>query len=160
MDAPTSVLVIDDDPTFRSIVRHILQRDGYQVLESASTSEALETAARELPSVILLDLMMPQGLGQDFILDAKNHAALKDIPILVCSGRTSVLDERTCLRLGAAGYIRKPFEVKDFRQKVREAADRASTGLRSGPAAVERLEPADGLVESIMPEDLFPSTPT
>jgi len=125
MKRKSAVLVVDDDPSFRTFVKTILEtKEDYEVIEAADVADGLVAAAKDLPQLIILDLMMPVRSGQDFLVEARTNAAIKHIPILVCSGRDSELDARRCQILGAVGFIRKPFEVADFRYKVDKAVGR------------------------------------
>ena len=125
MKSKSAVLVVDDDPFFRTLVKSILEEKGdYEVLEAADVADGLAAAAKNLPQLIILDLMMPVKSGQDFLVAARTDAALKHIPVLVCSGRNSELDARRCSLLGAAGFIHKPFQVDDFKLMVRKAVGR------------------------------------
>jgi len=122
MSMKSSVLVIDDDPSFRSFVKSILEhKQDYEVIEAADVEGGLDAAAKGLPQLIILDLMMPHKSGQDFLVEARTNEAIKHIPVLVCSGRDSELDARRCRILGAVGFIPKPFELEDFRFRVRKA---------------------------------------
>lgn len=125
MKSKSTVLIVDDDPSFRMLVRNILEsKDEFEVLEAGDVTDGLAVAAKDLPQVIILDLMMPKRSGQDFLVEARTNTAIRHIPILVCSGRDSELDERRCRILGATSFIRKPFDLDSFRLTVGRAVGR------------------------------------
>lgn len=122
MNDRSSVLIIDDDPSFRTLVRSILEvKKDYTVLEAEGVDDGLALAIKDPPQLIILDLMMPHKPGQEFLVSAKNDEAIKHIPILVCTGRGNEMDSRRCRMLGAADVISKPFDMEDLRYKVRKA---------------------------------------
>lgn len=102
-----SVLVIDDDPAARDLVRRYLVREGMEVATAASGSEGLALAASVHPSVILLDVMMP-GMDGWAVLDAlKRDPALADIPVVML---TMVDERRLGFALGVDAYVTKPVD--------------------------------------------------
>jgi CheY-like chemotaxis protein len=104
------VLVVEDDADLRSVMRDALETEGCEVALAADGREALEqlrTGAR--PCVVLLDLMMPNMDGWQFMEEVRLHPSLARIPIVVVSAYGSADGVRS---VGAADYLRKPFRIE------------------------------------------------
>ena len=109
MQAKSKILVVDDDPFQREMVRGLFEGDknNYEVLEAPDAMAGLETAARELPHLIICDVLMPRLTAFDFIAAVRTTPDIRHIPILVCSAKQPPVD-RECLELGANAYMVKP----------------------------------------------------
>jgi DNA-binding response OmpR family regulator len=112
----TKILLIDDDPTILQLLKLFLENEGYQVMIAESGSAGLEIAAKQLPDLVIVDLIMP-------VLDGfETSRRLRELgvqSILVMSHRH---DERSVIRsleMGADDYLRKPFAVPIFLAKIR-----------------------------------------
>jgi len=101
-----SVLVVDDDPAFRELVGRILEREGYTVTEAENGRVALERLAETAPGLILLDLMMPEMDGFEFINEFRRHEAWLAVPIIVVTAKDLSVEER--LRFN--GYVEQIIE--------------------------------------------------
>ncbi len=100
-----TVLVIDDDPTVRQMMRRYLQREGFRVVTAADGEEGLRIAARIVPSVITLDVVMPEKDGWDVLRSLKSDPRLSSIPVVMLS----IIDEKNKgYALGASDYVVKP----------------------------------------------------
>ena len=99
-----SALVVEDDPDGREMIGRMLESEGWQVRQAANGRLGLEEVARERPSIILLDLMMPEMDGFQFLDEVHRHAEWKDIPILVVTAKELSGAEREKLN-GYAGRI-------------------------------------------------------
>ena len=100
-----TVLVIDDDPTVREMMRRYLQREGFRVVTAADGEEGLRVAARIVPSVITLDVVMPEKDGWDVLRSLKADPRLFAIPVVMLS----IIDEKNKgYALGASDYVVKP----------------------------------------------------
>ena len=158
MSAPT-VLVIDDEPQIRRVVRHALEAEGTRVLEAASGREGADLAAAERPDLIVLDLGLPDVEGIDVCRDLRAWSA---VPVMVLSARHSDVEKAALLDAGADDYITKPFSPVEFRARVRAHLRRARlAGGSSGDARVEagnlvidlvgRTVTRDGIVVHLTP---------
>ncbi len=117
------VLLVDDDPQIHDLIGTMLAREGYRVDHAGGGKEALEKARAEHPTVILLDVMMPQVDGWAVLGILKADPALKDIPVVI----VSLLDERPLgLTLGAAEFLNKPVDRTRLIDTVRAYAGSAS----------------------------------
>jgi CheY-like chemotaxis protein len=118
MRVPT-ILVVDDEPTIRTMVRRMLARLPCVVVEASDGVEALAVVQRERPQLILLDIEMP-GLDGWAVLRALHEEGLtQDIAVVLISGNV-VLDEETARGLGAAAVLPKPFRMTAVRALVQD----------------------------------------
>ena len=104
------VLVTDDEPITRLLVKVLLERDKYEVLEASNGREAVEIAAREHPNLVLVDLHMPVMDGYEAIGRLRREFPQAALPIIVITANDGQSVERRVLELGADDYIIKPFE--------------------------------------------------
>jgi CheY-like chemotaxis protein len=110
MTRPGYILIIEDDDDIREALTQILELEGYTVREAANGREALDISSREpLPSLILLDLMMPVMDGWEVMRALVANAALAHVPVIVLSGAGDLMQEVQLL--GAVACIGKPFKV-------------------------------------------------
>ena len=108
-DGPT-VLVVDDDPHVRELVRINLELEGYSVLEASSAEEGMEALEAEVPDMILLDVMMPQVDGWEMLQRVQERFGPGGIPVVMFSGKVEAAEEATSR--GAQGFVGKPFDLQ------------------------------------------------
>jgi type II secretory ATPase GspE/PulE/Tfp pilus assembly ATPase PilB-like protein/CheY-like chemotaxis protein len=116
-----SVLVAEDDTVTRMLVKLLLERDGYTVLEAANGRQAVEIAVREHPSLVVMDLNMPEMSGYDAIAHLRRVPALAAMPVLVLTTEEGPGVERAVLKLGADDYVVKPFDPGVLSSRVKAA---------------------------------------
>lgn len=116
-----TVLVIDDDETLLEIVKANLTSVGLSVLCAYDGEEGLEMARAALPGMILLDRQMPGMDGNEVLEKLKEDSATKDIPVVMLTATNKADEIVGSLCLGAEDYIVKPFEMDDFRVRVKKA---------------------------------------
>jgi two-component system chemotaxis response regulator CheY len=109
------VLVVDDDPDILDAICDILDAEGYRVARARHGGEALERVAAELPSVILLDLMMPVMDGFAFANALRQRPLPRHIPIVVISADGN---PQKAAALGAQAYLAKPFDIDALLSQV------------------------------------------
>jgi two-component system KDP operon response regulator KdpE len=130
-----TVLVIDDEPQIRRVVRHALEADGARVLEAATGREGVDAAAAQRPDLIVLDLGLPDLPGLDVCRDLR---AWSTAPVIVLSARHSDQEKAALLDAGADDYVTKPFSPVEFRARVRAQLRRARLAAsHSGETRVE-----------------------
>lgn len=122
-----TILVVDDEPKLRQMVRLYLEREGFRVVEAANGREALFAARYEKPDLVLLDLMMPEMGGYDFI---RHFTKESDAPIIVLTARIEESDKVVGLELGADDYVTKPFVVQELMARVRAVLRRVGQKSR------------------------------
>lgn len=117
-----TVLVVEDDPSISLGLRINLEKEGYRVLVESDGERGLETARRESPDLLILDVMLPNKNGFEVLhtLRSEGH----QMPIIVLSARTGEMDKVTGLELGAEDYVAKPFSLAELLARVRAALRR------------------------------------
>lgn len=124
MSEATRILVVDDDPKIRAVVRRGLAFEGYRMVEAATGEEALEKAREHLPDLVVLDLMLP---GIDGIEVTRRLRSSGDqIAILVLTARDEVKDRVEGLETGADDYLVKPFSFEELLARVHALLRRKS----------------------------------
>jgi two-component system KDP operon response regulator KdpE len=120
MTAPSiKVLVVDDEPPIRRLLRTGLATQDYDVREAGSVEEALESIKEDAPDVMLLDLGLPGRNGMDLLAELQGKGST--FPILILSSRTDEAGIVQALELGADDYITKPFGMKEVIARLRVA---------------------------------------
>ena len=112
---PKTILVVDDEQRLVSLVRDYLVQGGYKVLTASNGKEALGIAASDKPDLIILDLMMPEMDGYEF-MRAHRHEA--NTPILLLTARVEDDEKVIGLELGADDYVTKPFRPRELLARV------------------------------------------
>ena len=161
MNAQTTVpriLVVDDDPKIRLLLRRCFEPEGYEVVEAADGDELRAALGRSEFDLITLDLNLGRDDGLSLTRDIRT---MSDVPIIMVTGKGDLIDKVVGLELGADDYIAKPFHVREVLARVRsvlrrsEKNDRSETGqnqagrkrrFRFGGWSVDfdRLELRDG----------------
>lgn len=124
------VLLVDDERAIRTICRVNLEGDGISVVEAQDGAEALERVRREQPSLVLLDVMMPEVDGWKVAAELAADQDTQEIPVVFLSARAADEDRRRAQELGAVGYVVKPFDPVQLAQIVREVIERVDAGER------------------------------
>ena len=125
MSEPTRILVIDDDPKIRTVVRRGLAYEGYRVVEAGSGEEGLEKAREHLPDLIILDVMMPGMDGLE--VTRRLRSSGDEIAILMLTARDEVKDRVEGLETGADDYLVKPFSFEELLARVHALLRRRTT---------------------------------
>ena len=126
----TTVLVIDDEAPIRLLCRVNLEAEGMDVLEAVDGATGLETARRELPDVILLDVMMPGLDGWHVAEELLDDEPTSGIPIVFLTARAELRDRARGLDLGGVDYVTKPFNPVELAPLVRDLIGRVDRGER------------------------------
>src|SRR5688572_9875889 len=103
---PQTILVVDDESKLRDLIRVFLDQEGYRVVEAANGREALYVARYEKPDLIILDLMMPEMGGFEFMRQYSKEA---HTPVIMLTAKVEDTDKILGLELGADDYVTKPF---------------------------------------------------
>ncbi len=125
-----TIMVVDDEAGYRSLIQAYLEKDGYEVVTAANGREALFVARQSKPSLILLDVMMPDLDGYEFI---RLHRKERNTPIILLTAKVEEADKVIGLELGADDYVTKPFSPGELMARVRAVMRRAiNDGSRVG----------------------------
>jgi len=123
------ILIVDDDPAILKFVRANLEATDYRTLTAVDGAEALQTVERELPDLVILDIMIPKVDGFEVCRRLREWS---QIPIIMLSALDNVVDKVKCLDLGADDYMTKPFGVNELIARVR-AVFRRSQAIETIP---------------------------
>ncbi|MBN1824345.1 MAG: response regulator [Endomicrobiales bacterium] len=115
---PSKILVADDDFDNRAIASEILASQGYEVIVALNGREAVQKALKESPSLIFLDLSMPQMDGWQAASEIKKNPATSGIPIVAFTAHAMVGDEKKALEAGCDDYLSKPCTPQSVIEKV------------------------------------------
>jgi len=118
-----TILVVDDEPQIRRVMRTALAAQGYAVAEAKSGEEALDRVRDERPDLILLDVNMP---GMDGLEACREIRGSSDVPIVMLTVRNSERDKVNALDAGADDYVVKPFGIEELLARIRAALRRAA----------------------------------
>jgi GAF domain-containing protein/CheY-like chemotaxis protein len=115
------VLLVDDDPTMRALARRHLEREGYAVIEAENGRAALDRARETEPGLVLLDLIMPEMDGFEFVAEFRKHPDWRAIPIIVVTGKEISDEDRARLNGGVERILRKETCTREsLLQEVRD----------------------------------------
>jgi two-component system KDP operon response regulator KdpE len=131
MEAQRLILLVEDEPVMRSLLRMVLEGNGYLCLEAATGPEGLSLAAEHRPDAILLDLDLPGVEGLDLLSRLREWSR---VPVLVISGRGREVEKVAALDFGADDYILKPLQASELLARLRAA-------LRRAPPRAPRMLP-------------------
>jgi CheY-like chemotaxis protein len=109
-----TVLVVDDEPVLRTIVREILHEEGYAVIEAADGRVMLEMMAKERPDLVLMDVMMPGIDGREAYRQLRLHPEHRDVPVVMLSAGVRPIK----LDPSIAGFMAKPFDISQLVELV------------------------------------------
>jgi two-component system alkaline phosphatase synthesis response regulator PhoP len=135
------ILIVDDKAELRTLLKQYLTQEGFEVVAASNGQEALFVARRERPDLILLDIMMPEMGGFEFM---RAHSREANTPIILLTARLEENDKVLGLELGADDYITKPFSPRELAARVRavlrrmEKASQPQDLLRLGDITLDR----------------------
>jgi DNA-binding response OmpR family regulator len=112
------VLLIDDEIAYAKVIGEALKTHGFEVVIAGNAGEALEIFQQKKPSLILLDVMMPEIDGLTLLKWLREHSEQEDLPIHVVSAKAQEADRQAALKAGANGFIAKPFSLEELLQAV------------------------------------------
>jgi len=131
-----SILVVDDEPQIRRVLRSTLSTHGYEIVEAKTGEEALEWMRKEPPDLVLLDMNMP-GMGG--VEACREIRRASDAPIIMLTVRSAERDKVAALDAGADDYVVKPFGIEELLARIRTALRRYSPGDGPPPFASKDL---------------------
>ncbi|MDP6439060.1 MAG: response regulator [Candidatus Brocadiia bacterium] len=112
------ILVVDDEEHVREMIELRLTRFGFQVLHASTGEEALEMTEREMPALVLLDVMLPGVDGFQVCAQLKDNDATRDIPVMMLTAKGEAKDIIRAFDAGAVDYIVKPYDPLILQQKL------------------------------------------
>ena len=112
------ILLIEDSPTDAAVLSQLLQRNGHQVLTSGSAEDGIEVCKRELPDLVLMDVVLPGMSGFQATRALTRDAATSRIPVLIVSTKQMETDRAWGMRQGAVDYVVKPPREDDLLERI------------------------------------------
>jgi two-component system phosphate regulon response regulator PhoB len=131
------VHVIEDEPDIRKTLEYNLTREGFEVYGCGSIKEAKKLIENPNFSIILLDLMLPDGSGLDLCREVKSDSTTQDIPIIILTAKDDEVDKVVGFELGADDYVTKPFSVRELILRVKAILKRNNKTV-STPLEINR----------------------
>ena len=119
------ILVVDDDKIFRTLLKHYLEKHGYQVEDAVSGEEGLEAFATYQPDLIVSDVSMPGMDGLEFCQQLRAQPSGQLVPFIFLSAKNDLEDRIRGHSIGADDYITKPFEIEELLMKIQALLDKS-----------------------------------
>lgn len=142
------ILVVDDEEDLLRLLDFNLRAQGFETLLAANGTQAMEHLDRGLPSLVILDMMLPDIQGTEICRRIKQDPASKHVPVLILSARGDEIDRVVGFEIGADDYVVKPFSIRELMLRVRAILKRAVTPgeapapsqeLRFGPLRIDQV---------------------
>lgn len=114
------VLIADDEESVRQLVREVLEGAGMRTLVAADGDQVMALAAEHRPSLIILDVMMPEMDGYTALTRLRGHPATREIPVIVLTGQSAPVYRELSEGIGAMAHVTKPFSPKALAATVRQ----------------------------------------
>jgi two-component system OmpR family response regulator len=138
MDQPPHVLVVDDDPDIRSLIKEYLEEEGFRITTASDGAQMRKTLDDDPAHLIILDVRLPGESGLDLALQLRQSS---EVPIIMLSEKDDVVDRVTGLELGADDYVPKPFHLRELlariRSLIRRSEIRGDGDVENGAASSE-----------------------
>jgi len=138
-DAKKKILVVEDEPDIRELVRYNLEQAGFRVIEAEGGEAALHKVRTEQPALVVLDLMLPEGNGLEICRILRGERVTAALPIVMLTAKAAEVDRVLGLEFGADDYVTKPFSPRELVARVRAVLRRSeSTEPERATAVYER----------------------
>src|SRR4051794_12663108 len=118
-----TILIVDDEPKLLDLVRTILEKDGFNVIEAHNGYEAVERVRNALPDLVLLDVMMPEMDGFEALREIRKAS---NAPVIMLTVQATESDKVRGLELGADDYVAKPFDHRELVSRIKAMLRRAA----------------------------------
>ncbi len=116
---PQTVLVVEDEPDIRKLLKYNLAQEHFQVVEAEDGEQALKLLKRDKPNLVILDLMLPGLSGLEICRTLREHPETARLPILILTAKAAEADKVIGLEMGADDYLAKPFSPRELLARVR-----------------------------------------
>lgn len=118
MDFDPTILIVEDDDLLRDAFKLLLEDAGYRVLEAGRAADALRILDERLPSLVVLDLGLPDAPGLDVVRAMRNAPGLRTTPVIALTGRVGERERRACMEAGCDRYMAKPVAPGDLLREL------------------------------------------
>lgn len=129
----TRILIVDDDPDIRDILKLTLAEEDYEIIEAENGEAALKAAQSKSPDLIIMDYKMPYLDGREACRRLKKDILLRHLPIIMLTGKGDITDKVEGIDAGADDYMVKPFEPKELLARIRMIIRRTERDLEANP---------------------------
>jgi CheY-like chemotaxis protein len=126
------ILIVDDKATSRELLRTVLERQGYAVIEASDGQEAVDKVHAETPDLILLDLQMPVRNGYEVLSELRQDAAYATLPIIALTASAMQGDREKALAAGFTGYLTKPVMLAHLRNEIHRLLESGKSASADG----------------------------
>lgn len=116
--AEASVLIVEDNPVNMELAQDLLEVRGFKVLAASTAEEGLRMAHAEIPDIVLMDISLPGMDGLEATSLLKQDPVTKEIPVVCLTAHAMEGDKEKAMSIGAAGYITKPFNTREFADQI------------------------------------------
>ncbi|ROR96126.1 two-component system response regulator RegX3 [Salana multivorans] len=130
----TRILLVEDEESYRAPLAYRLEKDGYEVIEAATGTEAVELFADRGADLVLLDLMLP---GLDGVQVCQELRRTSDVPVIMVTAKDEEIDKVVGLEVGADDYVTKPYSYRELLARIRAVLRRRGPAGGSGGAGAE-----------------------
>lgn len=148
MNNGSRILLVEDEPNISEVVALYLKRGGFQVQAVKNGTDAMQSLQRELPDLLILDLMLPGLDGLSIIRRLRDHS---DVPIIILTARREEADRIAGLEMGADDYVVKPFSPQELVSRVRAVLRRSKPAVDGQQSALHYpgldIDPGTRLVQ-------------
>lgn len=134
------LLIVEDMESVVTLLRTILEREGFEVVSAQDGLEALEAVRREKPDLLLLDLILPGLDGLEVLRRIRNDPQTAHLPIIILSGKEEERDKVIGLEIGADDYVTKPFQANELVARIKSRLRRSATTEPARVLKVGNLE--------------------
>lgn len=133
------ILLVEDEPSIRTMTRIALERASFDVIEADSAAAAKTLMAKRLPNLILLDWMLPNLTGIGFAKELKKNKLTRDIPIIMLTARAEEENKVAALEAGADDYVVKPFSTGELIARIKAVMRRGPLAQPDGTIEVKNI---------------------
>lgn len=137
-----TILIVDDEADIVDLLGHVFRREGFRVLSAGDGRAAVDLCRSARPSLVLLDLMLPEMSGLEVLKALRSHEGTGSIPVILLTARKEEVDRLLGFELGADDYVTKPFSPREVVLRARAVLKRVAPAP-AGAASVLRLGPIE-----------------
>jgi two-component system phosphate regulon response regulator PhoB len=134
-----TVLIVEDEAAIRDMLRMALEISDFRCLEADNIQDAYAIVVDEVPDIVLLDWMLPGGSGLELLRRMKRNDAIRDLPVIMLTAKTTQDNMIQGLEVGADDYLTKPFAPRELIARIRALLRRSGGGEINGPLQVADL---------------------
>jgi len=140
LNTKKTILIVDDECSTREMIRSLLKLHGYNTIEAADSTEAINKATELIPDLILLDLYIPTIDGLEVCRILKKHKRTMSIPVIILTVRSNEIDRIVGYKAGADDYMTKPFQIGELTARIKTVLRRSSArGIEDHKAVVNQF---------------------